>query len=175
MQNKILLMILNRIRKVSLQNKIDKELKNSRVGSNKKVESILILFDENIDTQICELIMIELESDTQKVEKIIFCDTLNNDAQDFQTKISKKQFSWFGRVRDEKVRGLINFNFDLLINLTTSNLYLDYLTVLSNSQFKVGLSNSDIRLYDFMISTNLEEKTVFSNELKKYLKILNKI
>ena len=81
----------------------------------------------------------------------------------------------FGRVRDEKVRGLINFNFDLLINLTTSNLYLDYLTVLSNSQFKVGLSNSDIRLYDFMISTNLEEKTVFSNELKKYLKILNKI
>ncbi len=168
-------MILNRIREVSLQKKIDKELKNSSVGSNKKVESVLILFDENVDAEICELILRELEFDKQKVKEIIFCDTLNNEAQNFQTKISKKQFSWFGRVRDEKVRDLINFKFDLLINLTKGNLYLDYLTVLSNSQFKVGLSNSDIRLYDFMISTDLEEKTVFSSELKKYLKILNKI
>jgi hypothetical protein len=168
-------MILNRIREVSLQNKIDKELKNSNVGSNGKVESALILFDENVDVEIFELIGRELEFDKQKVKAIIFCDKLNNEVQNFQTKISKKQFSWFGKVRDEKVRDLINSKFDLLINLTKGNLYLDYLTVLSNSQFKVGLSNSDIRLYDFMISTDLEEKTVFSNELKKYLKILNKI
>lgn len=168
-------MILNRIREINLKNKIENELKNIRTNSNTKVESVLILLDESVNASVLELIIKELKFDEQNIKKIIFSDVLNNASQNFEINISKKQFNWLGRIKNERVVELVNFQFDMLINLTKGNLYLDYLTVLSNSQFKVGLANSDNRFYDFMISTDLESGTIFSIELKKYLKILNKI
>jgi hypothetical protein len=168
-------MILNRIREIRIQKKIENELKIDKVQSDSKVQSVLILFDENVDVKICKLIIEELKLDREQVKEINFSSKSNKETQNLNTTITKKQFSWFGKVKDKKISELIDFQFDLLINLTKGNLYLDYLTVLSNSQFKVGLSNSDTRFYDFMISTDLKNKTVFSNELKKYLKILNKI
>jgi len=45
----------------------------------------------------------------------------------------------------------------------------------TNANFKVGFSTIDKRLNHFMINTVAENYTVFTNELFRYLKILNKI
>ena len=168
-------MLLSRIRQNSLKRKIEKELGKRRVNSDEKIVSIFILVDENSETNIEELISSKLDIDNEKIKKVTFIHKNDNKDIENQISVSKKQFSWFGRVKDEKISELIRFQFDLLINLTIDNLYLDYLTAASNATFKVGLSNSDDRLYDLMIDSDLRNISIFSEELKKYLKILNKI
>jgi hypothetical protein len=49
------------------------------------------------------------------------------------------------------------------------------ITQQSKASFKVGFSTIDKRLNHFMIDTNVEKQEVFTNELFRYLKILNKI
>ena len=45
----------------------------------------------------------------------------------------------------------------------------------SKANFKVGISNFDQRLNDFIIDIGAEHVDVFKTELEKYLKGLNKI
>ena len=45
----------------------------------------------------------------------------------------------------------------------------------SKANFKIGISNFDQRINDFIIDVDIENIEVFRNELEKYLKGLNKI
>ncbi|MBC8882701.1 hypothetical protein H9X57_02750 [Flavobacterium piscinae] len=52
---------------------------------------------------------------------------------------------------------------------------LQIVTHKSKADFKVGFTSTDKRLNHFMIDTDVENYTVFVDELFKYLRILNKL
>lgn len=169
-------MILRKIRNKNIKKKIDKVLVslNKPSFSDGKINSILIFSDEDTVKDSNQIIAKELSIDISKVESIIYIKKLANgiDCNDFLT---DKDFDWLGKIKNERINNLVNSEYNLLVNLTNNNLLLDYLTVISRATFKVGFSSADNRLYDFMIEVDNSDVIVFSAELKKYLKILNKI
>ncbi len=171
-------MILNKFRDKSIKKKIDKELIDSDKTlisiSDEKISSILILVDDNSTNYCNQIIAKELNLDISNIKTINFIKKPSNDlnSEEFLT---SKDFNWLGKIKNEYIESILKLEFDLLINLSVNNLLLDYLVVLSKATFKVGFSSADNRLYDFMVAVDTNDLTVFSEELKKYLEILNKL
>ena len=66
--------------------------------------------------------------------------------------------------------------FDALISYyQNDNLELNMVTTLSKANFKIGISNKDQRLHDFIINIKSSFIDIFKVELEKYLKGLKKI
>ena len=87
-----------------------------------------------------------------------------------------RNISWNGEIQQQEAVYFLAKPFDILISyydVTKAPLLLA--TQQSKAVFKVGFSTVDKRLNHFMINTNAENYQVFSNELFKYLRILNKI
>ena len=57
----------------------------------------------------------------------------------------------------------------------SDELELHYATAMSAANFKIGLSNTDQRLHDFIIDLNVEDIDIFEKEISMYLKVLKKI
>ncbi|MCF6279405.1 MAG: hypothetical protein L3J14_03575 [Flavobacteriaceae bacterium] len=146
--------------------------KPSSSFSNKKINSVLIFIDEDTTINRNQFFAKELEISVSEVKTINCIKSISKELGS-EIFLTEKDFSWLGKIKNEQIQSITKYEFDLLINLTTDNLLSDYLIVLSKAKFKAGFSNADKRLYDFMIDT--DEVSVFSKELKKYLKILNKL
>jgi hypothetical protein len=70
----------------------------------------------------------------------------------------------------------IDTEFDALICFYKEDaLELNSVTAQSNANFKIGLSNTDQRLYDLIIDVKPSNFQLFKEELKKYLTVLNKL
>ena len=89
---------------------------------------------------------------------------------------SPKDFGWNGTIKTEALKTFLNFEFDLLINYYSSDsLDLKITTARSKAYFKIGVLQTDTRLNDLIINTEIKDFDVFKNEVFKYLTILNKI
>lgn len=89
---------------------------------------------------------------------------------------TRKDISVTGTFEKEDVAAFINKPFDILISYyDVGKPPLMLATLRSKARFKVGFSNVDNRLNNFMISSQAEKYKEFASELFKYLKILNKI
>ena len=89
---------------------------------------------------------------------------------------TRKDISMNGTFEKEDVAEFINKPFDVLISYyDVEKAPLVLATLKSKASFKVGFSNIDNRLNNFMISSQAEKYKEFVSELFKYLKILNKI
>lgn len=170
-------MIIRKFRDKSIRKKIDKEVlssnKPSSSFSDEKINSILVFTDENTKASD-KIIAKELNVDISAIRMIAYVSKTTKEL-DSDKFLTENNFNWFGKIKNEYIQDLVNSEFDLLINLSTNNLLLDYLTVTSKARFKVGFSSADNRLYDFMITVDNKDLTVFSRELKKYLEILSKL
>lgn len=170
-------MLLNWLKERNLKLKIDRKLNDQEVkmtsgNSQNLIKSVLFLSDES-----CELDLVRILKDNlgiNVIDKNIYVNKLNKKDIN-ENQFSKRDISFFGKFKTESLQKSVNFEYDLLINYSIDNLYLKYLTVNSNSKFKVGFSACDERLYDLMIQVKIEDNQVFVNELKKYLKIFKKI
>ena len=90
--------------------------------------------------------------------------------------IYNKDFSWSGEITNQNAREFLEMPFDVLVGLyEEKNVFLDLLVSTSNAKFKVGCKGSDERLFDLIIQLSPTAIGDFETELKKYLKILNKI
>ncbi len=170
-------MLLNWLKERNIKLKIDRKFNNQEVNestdnSQNLIKSILFLSDESYNKDLEPVLKDEFSVNI--IDKNIYVNKLNKNDVD-ENKFSKKNISIFGKFKTERLKQLVDFEYDLLINYSVDNLYLKYLTANSNSKFKVGFSDCDERLYDLMIQVNKEEDEVFISELKKYLKILKKI
>ena len=170
-------MILDGFRKVNIQKKIVKGLlKSNSVKSdiNNRIDSILILVEDNSKEKLDQIISKKLSIDVSKVT-IVFFKTKQESDTNYKYELTEKDFSLFGKLKNETIKKLIKSDFDLLLNYTNDNLYLNYLTAFSNTKFKVGLKGNHNELFDLMINVDKENVDLFHTELVKYLKILNKI
>lgn len=170
-------MILGGFRKVNIRKKIVKELlKNNSVKAdiNNRIDSILILMEDNSKENLDQIISKKLNIDISKVTTVFFKTKQESDAS-YKYELAESDFSLFGKLKNEAIEKLIQSDFDLLLNYTNDNLYLNYLTAFSSARFKVGLEDNQKELFDLMINVDKENVELFHNELVKYLKILNKI
>ncbi len=88
----------------------------------------------------------------------------------------EKDFSWNGSIKSTDLTQFLDQNFDMLIDYTKANtVFKKHIVAKSKASFKVGYTEVDDRLYDFMIAVENEEIISFNKELIKYLKILNKL
>ena len=79
-------------------------------------------------------------------------------------------------IKNLDLQEFIETDFDALISYyKKDNLELNYATACSKANFKIGLSNYDQNLNDFIIDINPNFIDIFGKELKKYLTGLKKI
>lgn len=172
-------MFLTYIKKFLTKKIVNKLLSNVKfISSVPKIKTVGIVFDQNIfqesDALVQELVNQGIEKEDVKI--IVFKETLKKNEVFAYPVFCNNDLSWAATFGKLEILDFIDEKFDLLIN------YYDIektpLLLLSNNSkasFKVGFSSIDKRLNHFMIDTNIEKHTVFTDELFKYLKILKKL
>ena len=85
-------------------------------------------------------------------------------------------FGWNGNISNYDINEFIETEFDALISYYDENIHeLNLITAKSKANFKIGISNKDQRLHDFIINIKSSFIDIFKVELEKYLKGLKKI
>ncbi len=91
---------------------------------------------------------------------------------------TRKDLNWYGKIRNGEIAQFVQQELDVLISFTEENNKLAALLVsVANAGLKVGRKEDlgSAGLFDMVIATGFNEPGIFIAELKKYLKILNKI
>ena len=172
-------MILKAFREKSNKKYIN-ELLNSRkaVFTNEKVKTIGVLLNlsEYDDFESFRTYFKSLELTSPKSKVIAFVVDEKKVENHWDLHFTPKDFGWKGKVNNIDLQTFIDMQFDVLISYYKSNIMeLNLVTTLSKANFKVGISNTDKRMYDLIIDVAVNEFDVFKDELKKYLTVLNKI
>lgn len=110
------------------------------------------------------------------IEIVYYIDSGRSNNRKPGTIFSSKDLKWNAEIDNTELRAFIHKEFDLLISFyDIEKAVLVIATYRSKAHFKVGFSTIDKRLNNLIINTTIGNQTVFSHELIKYLKILNKI
>ena len=172
-------MFFNYLKDLATKKIVKQSLSNVKhIASDKKIKTVGIIFDESYfyerEALVQELILNGIEE--SDIKFIVFKDKIKkNEVFDFPV-FSFKDLTWIATLANPQVTNFVKEPFDLLIYYyDTEKTALLLASHLSKANFKVGFSLIDNRLNHFMINTNAENYKVFTDELFKYLKILNKI
>ncbi|SHG18549.1 hypothetical protein SAMN05444396_105270 [Flavobacterium segetis] len=112
----------------------------------------------------------------ENISAIVCTDKITNIDHPKFISFMPSQLSWDGTISNDEINAFIAAKFDLLINYyDIEKAILLQITHQSNALFKVGFTTVDKRLNHFMITTAIENHSVFIRELFKYLKLLKKI
>ena len=171
-------MFLNYIKNFFLKYTLKNKWREVSSPAIATVRSIGLLLDETVfsqkDNLIQELIANGFAGNSIRI--LVYRDTINTKETYSEYTFNGNSLNWDGTIKDEVINEFIETEFDLLISYyEIEKAILLLITNNSKAKFKVGFSSIDKRLHHLMISTAIENHTVFVNELCKYLKILNKI
>lgn len=172
-------MFLNYIKNLFLKRILKKQLRNVKnVFFNCPVIKIGLIIDHSrffeTDALKQEIINKGIKEDNIKI--ILYRDNLSNKENNLQPAFSLKDLNVTGNFTQQALNDFISDQFDLLISYYNEEKpFLLLLTNISKAKFKTGFFTIDKRLNHLLINTNLEDYKGFTNELFKYLKILNKI
>lgn len=172
-------MFLKRFREKSNRKYIDRIL-NSEVRNvhQRKVESVGVILNyeefKNLDQM--RLMLKNIGIKDNKVKFISFIEDEKSKPNSWDAFFNPKDFGWKGKINNVELQEFIETDFDALVSYYNRDiLELNFTTALSRSNFKIGISNHDPRLYDLIIDVDAKHLHVFQNEILKYLKVLNKI
>lgn len=172
-------MFLNKIKDFFIKKTFKKSLHNVKLtDTNHPVNTVGILFDESCLHQK-EALLKNLTAQGIKpgnIRFMVFRNAVRKNEQFDYPVFSYNDISWGGNPESKAADDFTAMPFDLLISYyDTGKAPLMLVTQKSKAVFKVGFSEIDSRLNHFMISTPAENHNIFTDELFKYLKILNKI
>jgi len=174
-------MIFTGLKKKRIQNVFEKAIRNTDSIApqikNEPIENIGVLIDEEtyLKNDVEYLLQSILGIDTTAIQIFIMRKFKKKDKPS-DIHFTVKDFGWVGEINNPNLQKFIETPFDLFINFDAyNNMYIKYLTLMSKGKFKVGYSKTDDRLYNFMIVHEEDDLKTFISELKKYLKILNKL
>lgn len=89
---------------------------------------------------------------------------------------SKRTFGMNGKIKQEDLQSFLNRSYDLAINYYSKpNLYLEYVSTLCKSELKVGITEESESVNNLVLKVNEKDYNQFSEELVKYLNILNRL
>ena len=131
------------------------------------------IIDTNLDIDYFQILeLMEKIGLKQKDVKIIsYSDTAFNDPFS-KMRISKDSINFYGKIVSADANEFISYDYDLLINYFGDNEILTLISSKTNSNFRVGYSESNKNINDIMFSNFFNNFEKFSNELIKYLKFL---
>ena len=172
-------MILKGLKEKSNKNYIDKCVKKRQVISKtNKINTVGILVNEEefLDVSWINSLSKVLDVDQKNLKIIALTKPKSKIPSVYTNTFSVKDLGWKGNVKNKNLKAFIEEDFDLLISYYSSELLpLIFTTASSNAHFKVGINQSEENHNDLTIQTSINDTKTFSNELVKYLKILNKL
>ena len=172
-------MFLKLFRKRSNQKYINKILNSKRSKiSEKKIRSvgIILSLEEFKDYDKIKEIFTDFGINENRIKFITYLSDKDFQLNHWDDYFSPEDFGWSGNITNIALNEFIDFKYDVLISYyRLDNTDLNLVTAKSKANFKIGISNFDQRLNDFIIDIGTEHVNVFRNELEKYLKGLNKI
>lgn len=172
-------MILKAFKEKSNKKYLNKLISNRQVNiDDSKINSlgVILNIDEIDDLELFRNLADYLKVRPNKLKMITFSMDVKERTNFWDTCFTPKDFGWKGQIKNIELKSFLETNFDALISYYVSeDLELKLLTALSKAQLKVGILQTDKRLNDLIIKTNLKEFDVFKAELFKYLTILKKI
>ena len=159
---------LNRNIKRSIAN-----LNENRKDFKLPILKVGCIIDTNLDVDYFQILeLMEKIGLKQKDVKIIsYSDTAFNDPFS-KMRISKDSINFYGKIVSADANEFISYDYDLLINYFGDNEILTLISSKTNSNFRVGYSESNKNINDIMFSNFFNNFEKFSNELIKYLKFL---
>lgn len=142
------------------------------------VKNICILLDE-ADMELVKRFK-NLRKDLKLKEegfKMLLCLSANPKQKDYEGLIfSPSDLNWRGKIKNTEIKELLGEKFDLLVSFTRQDSRTARIIATAlNADLKVSRKEEKSLVFDLVISTKFEEADVFLTELKKYLKILNRI
>ncbi len=172
-------MILKGFKEKSNKKYLNKLLSNrdiNVVDSKIKSLGVILNIDEVDDFESFRKLTNFINVRPNKLKVIAYSASRKEQSYRWDVCFSPKDFGWKGTIKNIELQTFLETEFDALISYYTNDeLELKLLTALSKAQFKIGILQTDKRLNDLIIKTNLKEFDVFKTELYKYLTILNKI
>jgi len=172
-------MILKGFKEKSTKKHLNSLLKNRQILLNeKKIVSLGVILnvDEFADFETFRQLATAMGVRPNKLKIIAFTSNRKDDINSWDVCFNPKDFGWRGKIKNIELQEFIETPFDALISYYTQEvLELKLITVASHAKFKIGILQSDNRLNDLIIKTNLKQFHVFKKELIKYLNIFNKI
>jgi len=171
--------MFEKLKRRSLQRQTEKNLfKRDFSQRNNSLKTMGFLVDEKITKDYEDLYSFAKRLNIQtKDVKIFFFEEVKKKTPTLQQNmLSNKDFSFTGELLNQNAKEFLDIPFDVLVGYYSGkNEFLDLMVSASNSKFKVGVKGSDKRLFDLIIDIEPQQFQKFNDELKKYLKILNKI
>lgn len=155
---------------------------NSNGVSYKNAVRIAILSEsQTIDTS---QYIIDFISDIRKdAKEITTLEYLNNSIKlsvkswkQTQFYLHKNNLNFLNLPKKEPLKEFLEKEYDIIINLCiTNNIYLHYISAITNSKLKIGPYNQEFEsCYDFMIRVNAEtDINSFVSSVDTYLKMIN--
>ena len=170
-------MILAGLKKKNLKKYFEKRITKKEGFNSSKIQTILFIVDENTIPKV-DFIK-QFEDDFKNKEcniDILVFKPIKEKTDSAENYFFESDFGWNGVLKSNSLKKFVKNDYDLLINyVKQENLYVNTITLLSNSKFKVGRARIDNRLFDLIIDCNLDDLKTFNLEIKKYLEILNKL
>ena len=167
--------MIKRIKFLFLRLRLRKELKKSnrkiKIVPNKKL-SVGLLIDSKFDLNdsFIQKLAMNLELSKERFDITVYN---KNNFKTFNVNlISIEDVGLFGKL-PLGINKFLNRRFDLLFNLHYNNPLLSLLSLLSKSNFRIGLIQADKRLNDLIINLS-PENSKFIDESVKYLNIIFK-
>ena len=165
---------------MGLINNIKKKLLNHKTDRNRKVEilpiekvhNILIVINDSENFQIIKnhLLVVFQKS---KITTLSYRDKKNDSSNGFHYSFHTSDIG-LGKIKNERLIGLINTNFDLMIDFTSKPTELDYFVQKSNCTLKLGnLHSSKNYLYDLLIEKGNSNSDFIENIKTQILLLSN--
>lgn len=172
-------MILKAFKEKSNQKYINKLLIARKAAvDSRKISSVGVILNVNEfkDFEAFRAYLKTLGIKTNKTKIIAFVEDEKDQGYHWETYFNPKDFGWKGKINNVELQSFIDTEFDALISFYKEDtVELNSITAQSNANFKIGLSNTDQRLYDLIIDVKPSDFLLFKDELKKYLTVLNKL
>ena len=153
-------------------------LKEKNQLVQQKITTVGLLVDETYFSNTAALVeqLISQGIEKDKITVLIYKDKIKSKELIASPFLSLKNISFAGEIDKTEVLNFLDTPFYLLINYYDVNKYaLLLLSIKSKANFKVGFDTVDKKVNHFIIKTLVDEYEMFTLELFKYLKILNKI
>ncbi|MBC5842718.1 hypothetical protein H8R23_14995 [Flavobacterium sp. F-380] len=172
-------MFLNYIKAFSVKRILKNSLQNDRRNPDSSTVRTIGVVVEESSLEIVEQLIKRFREQgiaNQDIVVIVYRDKVKKGSAVSYPLFSARDLNWNATFSSTNVNDFIVTDFDLLISYyDVEKAGLLLLTNQSNAKFKVGLASVDKRLNDLIINTTVDNHVVFTQEIVKYLKILNKL
>lgn len=172
-------MIFKAFKEKSNQKHINRLLNSRNVSIHtNKIESVGVILSlkEFSDFDAIRTFFNELGILSPNIKIVTFVQDNKITDKLWDTYFSPKDFGWNNSIKNIDLQTFIDTEFDALICFYKDHcIELNMITAASKANFKIGISNENLKLYDFVIEVTSHQFDLFKIELKKYLTILNKL